>query len=276
MRMMLMLATGAAMLLPAAAPEYRRGVETWRARYEAGLKAPTGWLAVAGLTWLREGENSMGSDAASSIVLPAGAPLHTKPLVLHNGVVTYDGRTLQPDTAAKPDLLKFGDATLTVIKRGDRIGARLRDPNAATVRSFKGTTWYPVDPKWRVEAKWVAAPKVLSIVNILGMKEDQKSPGYAEFSVAGQTLRLEPVIDKVDGADQLFFIFKDKTSGRTMYGAGRYLYTDMPKDGKVILEFNQAKNPPCAFTAFATCPLPPRQNALPVAIEAGEKKYGDH
>lgn len=278
-RLLLAIASGTA-LLAATDSAYIREVEAWRQKYEAGLKAPSGWLAVAGLTWLHEGANTMGSDAGSDVVLPAGAPPHTQPLILKGGVVTYEGRTLNPDVAEKPDVLKFGEATLTIILRkdanGNRIGARLRDPNAATRKNFTGSHWYPIDPKWRVEAKWVPEPKTISIVNILGMKEDQPSPGYAEFKLAGKTIRLEPVVEKVDGVDQLFFIFKDQTSGKTTYGAGRYLYTDMPKNGKVVLEFNDAKNPPCAFTAFATCPLPPKQNAMPIALECGEKKYGSH
>lgn len=254
-----------ALLLAGIDPAYVHQVETWRQNYEAGLKAPGGWLAVAGLFWLEEGENTMGSDANSRVVLPAGAPAHTAPLVRKGKDVTYEGR------AVGTEALRFGEAEITVIARGDKVGARLRDPNAATRRNFKGSTWYPIDPKWNVTAKWVAAPKKISIVNILGMKQDEDSPGYAEFTLAGKTIRLEPVVEE----NQLFFIFKDQSSGRSTYGAGRYLYTDMPTS-TVQLDFNKAKNPPCAFTAFATCPLPPRQNAMPIALLAGEKKYGDH
>ena len=259
-------------LLAGTDTSYVHDVEMWRQKYEAGLKAPSGWLAVAGLTWLHEGENSMGSDPKSDIVLPVGAPSKAAPLVLQKDVVSYEGRPLLAEGKEKPDVLQFGEATLTIIKRGDRIGARLRDPNAATRREFHGSNWFPIDAKWRIEAKWVPDPKKIPIVNILGMKEEQLSPGHAEFVIAGKPLQLEPVIED----DQLFFIFKDQTSGKTTYGAGRYLYTAMPKDGKVILEFNEAKNPPCAFIAYATCPLPPKQNAMPIALEAGEKKYGNH
>jgi uncharacterized protein (DUF1684 family) len=125
-----------------------------------------------------------------------------------------------------------------------------------------------------VVAKWVAypAPKKIPITNILGMTDLEDAPGYAEFTLAGKPVHLEPVIEK----NQLFFMFKDATSGGTTYGAGRFLYAGMPKDGTVDLDFNKAKNPPCAFTAFATCPLPPKQNTMPVALEAGEKKYAHH
>jgi hypothetical protein len=163
---------------------------------------------------------------------------------------------------------------MTIIERGGKTGVRLRDPNAETRRDFTGCKWFAADPAWRVHAKWVAyaKPKKIAITNILGMTDREDSPGYAEFSVKGQTMRLEPVSE--DGG--LAFIFKDATSGKTTYGAGRFLDTDLPKSGELELDFNKAYNPPCAFTAFATCPLPPKQNVLTAAIEAGEKKYGKH
>lgn len=161
---------------------------------------------------------------------------------------------------------------MTAIKRTDRLGIRLRDPNAATRREFTGTKWFPPDESWLVKAKWVglAKPKKIPITNILGMTEDEDCPGYAEWTRGGKTLRLEPVAE----GNQLFFMFRDATSGRTTYGAGRFLDASTPKNGEVTLDFNQAYNPPCAFTAYATCPLPPRQNRLPVAVNAGEKMYG--
>jgi len=162
-----------------------------------------------------------------------------------------------------------------VIKRMDRTGIRMRDPNAATRRNFTGCKWFPALEKWRIRAKWVAypTPKKIRITNILGMTDEEPGPGYAEFSVNGRTVRLEPVIED---PGELSFMFKDATSGKTTYAQGRFLDTGLPKDGYVTLDFNQAYNPPCAFIAFATCPLPPRQNTLTVPIEAGEKKYGQH
>ena len=256
----------------AADASYIQKVETWRKNYETELRAPSGWLAVAGLVWLQEGANSMGSSVDSRVVLPNGAPAHTEPLVMSGGQVTYEGKPLEIDKST----VKFGDVTITAIKRSGRVGVRLRDPNAATRMAYHGSNWYPIDPKWRVTATWIPDPKTISIVNILGMKEDQISPGRVEFTLVGKKITLEPVVEVVDGEEQLFFIFKDLTNGKQTYGAGRYLYTAMPKDGKVELEFNEAKNPPCAFTAYATCPLPPRQNAMPIALEAGEKNYGKH
>lgn len=255
MRFVVILSIGT-LLAAAADPE---NYQKWRAEYEAGLKAPGGWLSVAGLQWLHEGTNT--------IALPDGG---TAVLRSDHGQVRYEQRTLKPDE----DVLKFGTATVMVIERGGKFGARLRDPNAATRRDFTGCKWFPPGMDWRVQAKWVAyqKPMPMAITNILGMTDQEPSPGYATFSIRGREMRLEPVIE--DG--ELFFMFKDMTSGRSTYGAGRFLYAALPKGDRVVLDFNEAHNPPCAFTAFATCPLPPKQNNLPVAIEAGEKSYGGH
>lgn len=246
----------------------------WRADYEAALKAPDGWLSVAGLFWLHDGENIVGADPQSDIVLPPGSPNRAGILRFTAGEVVWGNRELKPDTSEHPDVVKIGAVSLTVIRRGGKTGVRLRDPNASTRRDFTGCRWFPADPAWRVHAKWVAypQPKKIPITNILGMTDREPSPGYAEFTLHGKTLRLEPVTE--DGG--LFFIFKDATSGKTTYGAGRFLDTPMPQSGELTLDFNRAYNPPCAFTAFATCPLPPRQNVLAIAIEAGEKSYGRH
>jgi uncharacterized protein len=239
------------------------GYPEWRASYESSLKAPDGWLSAVGLQWLKEGENTVAVPNQRLIVLR-----------LDKSTVTYEKRQLKSDATDHPDVLKFGDIKLTVIKRGDKFGVRLRDPNAETRRNFTGCKWFPADPVWLIKAKWVAypKPKTIAITNILGMTDQEPSPGYAEFTLHGKTLRLEPVLE--DG--ELFFMFKDATSARTTYGAGRFLYAALPKGNEVELDFNEAINPPCAFTAFATCPLPPKQNILAVAIEAGEKNYGTH
>jgi uncharacterized protein (DUF1684 family) len=240
--------------------------QAWRADYESHLKAPDGWLSVAGLSWLHEGANT--------VELPPGAAQKAVALHVDGGKVSYDKRPLKSDITDHPDVLKFGDVTLTVIERGGKTGVRLRDPHAETRRDFTGCKWFPAEAAWRVNAKWIAypKPKTIAITNILGMTDQEPSPGYAEFTLQGKTLRLEPVLE--DG--ELFFMFKDATSAHATYGAGRFLYAAVPKASVVELDFNKAHNPPCAFTAFATCPLPPKQNILPVAIEAGEKSYGKH
>jgi uncharacterized protein (DUF1684 family) len=295
MRFALLLVTGS-LLATAGGVSWTDETTTWRARREASLKAPNGWLSVAGLFWLHEGANIVGSDAKSDVVLPPGSlpkgadPVRAAVLRVAAGKVTLEpdpraglllnGRPasktiLVTDIADKPDLLQLGQITLTIIDRNGKPGIRLRDPNAETRRNFTGLNWYPADPAWRIKAKWVAYPEPhkIRITNILGVTDEEPAPGYAEFTVRGSTVRLEPVLDD-DGS--LFFMFKDGTSGRTTYAAGRFLGDVRPKDGFVELDFNKATNPPCVYTAYATCPLPPKQNALTVAIEAGEKKYGNH
>ena len=151
----------------------------------------------------------------------------------------------------------------------------MKDKNSAARKEFKGLAYYPIDPKLRVVADFIPydPPKKIAIPTVLGTSVDEPSPGRAEFVIDGKKISLEPV---EEDADTLFFIFKDTTAGRETYGAGRFLYTPKPRDGKVVLDFNKAENPPCAFTPYATCPLPPPQNRLTIPIRAGEKKYGIH
>jgi len=242
---------------------FATGYPEWRANYEASLKAPDGWLSVAGLSWLHEGANTVDVPSNKPIVLR-----------LDDGKVSFEKRQLKSDVTDHPDILKFGEVTVAIIERGGKTGVRLRDPNAETRREFTGCKWFPASDAWRVHARWVAylKPKTIAITNILGMTDQEPSPGYAEFTLQGKKMTLEPVLE--DG--ELFFMFKDATSAKTTYGAGRFLYAALPKGDAVELDFNKAHNPPCAFTAFATCPLPPKQNILPAAIEAGEKSYGRH
>jgi uncharacterized protein (DUF1684 family) len=277
---------------PMSSESFLKEEADFRAQRERKLTSPDGWLAVAGLFWLHDGVTVVGSDPKSDVVLPTRAPGRAGTLHVQSGAVTFEpangvkatisgkpatkgapgAAALKPDTDDHPDVLQIGSITLTIIKRMDRIGLRLRDPDAATRRNFTGLKWFPPSQIWRVNAKWVAyaQPRKIKITNILGMTDEEPSPGYAEFSINGKTLRLEPVED--DG--QLSFMFKDATSGNKTYAPGRFLDTAMPKDGMVVLDFNQAYNPPCAYIAFATCPLPPRQNTLPIAVEAGEMKDG--
>jgi uncharacterized protein (DUF1684 family) len=280
MKLHWLLLTAAATLM--AGSTYVDEISSWRASHEAGLKAPTGWLSVAGLFWLHEGPNVVGSNPQSDIVLPSG-PRKAGVLSFINGKVSFDpsdrnfaGKRgeLRMDTEGKPDVLEIAGMQLTIIRRGEKTGVRLRDPNAATRREFTGLKWFPTSESWRIKARWTAysEPKTIAVTNILGMTDQEPAPGYAEFTAGGKKVRLEPVLED----DELFFIFKDQTSGKSTYPAGRFLYADLPKNGEVILDFNKAENPPCAFTAYATCPLPPRQNALAVAIEAGELNYGHH
>jgi uncharacterized protein (DUF1684 family) len=268
---------------------YETEIQQWRQQREASLKAEDGWLSVSGLFWLKEGTNTLGSDANRDIVLPENsAPGKVGSLELRNGVVTLnvlDGvaasvndhparvQVLKSDADNQtPDSIKVGDLKLTIIKRGERIGLRVRDKNSRARREFTGLRWFPVRDSYRVEATFTPfeKPKEITITNVLGDEVKMSNPGILSFKLNGRELQLKPVVEE---EGKLFIIFRDLTAGKTTYPAGRFLDADMPKDGKVILDFNEATNPPCAFTSYATCPLPPRQNYLPVAIEAGEQSY---
>ncbi len=258
-----------------AAHPYADAVAEWRRTREQRLQADDGWLTVSGLFWLKEGDNSFGADPACDIVLPPGSAPPKAGLFEHR-----QGRTVLRWTASpasplemEPDktIARFGDLSFQIIRRGSRYGVRLRDKNSRFRREFSGLKWYPVDPAWRVTARLVPypAPRRFRVASTIGEPQEYESPGWLEFQLLGRRLRLEPALE----AGQLFIIFKDLTSGKTTYPAGRFLYADPPRDGRVILDFNKAFNPPCAFTPYTTCPLPPKQNHLPVAIEAGEKIY---
>jgi len=256
-----------------AATSYQTEIAEWRKNREEGLKRDGGWLTVAGLFWLHEGANRFGKDPKNDIALPDG-PANAGVFDLHQGKVTVtmggEARELWPDSL---DVAKVGRLSLFVIKRSDKFGIRLKDPESEYRREFHGIEYFPANEAYRVAARFVAEPVKIPILNVLGQTEPMVSPGYAVFRWNGQELRLRPVLEEPD-AKELFYIFRDQTSGKETYGAGRFLYSGMPKDGKVVLDFNKAYNPPCAFTPYATCPLPPPENRMPIRVEAGEKKYG--
>jgi uncharacterized protein (DUF1684 family) len=268
-------------------PSYRAEIAKYRQQRVAELTAPNGWLAVQGLFWLHEGANTAGSDPASEIKLPARAPRRL-------GVFTVTGSKVSftPDPAAHVEVagrhiagpvdLVNGEQnavvsarlSLFLIRRGDRIGLRMLDPESHARRTFSGLRYFPLNPAYRFEAKYTpyASMKTVTVLNVLGQLVPMESPGYVEFSLNGRTWRLEPVYE-TSRHDDLFFIFKDLTSRTDTYEAGRYLHTPLPQNGVVDLDFNRAYNPPCAFTAFATCPLPIKENQLAVAIRAGELRH---
>lgn len=276
-------------MLPVDQASYRAQIEKWRQQRQESLKAENGWLTVAGLFWLKEGESTMGMGAGNSFVLPPGsAPEKVGTFDFHGGKasfqaapgveVTVNGKpvasaSLAADSAGSPDVLRIGNLSMFVIQRGSRFGVRLKDKDSEARRRFTGTHWFPVAEEYRVTAKFVpyTPPRKIAVPNILGDVDQEASPGYVEFTLQGKQLRLDPVSE----GDGLFFIFKDLTAGKETYPPGRFLFTDLPRNGEVVLDFNQAVNPPCAFTPYATCPLPPAQNHLSISIEAGELRY-DH
>jgi uncharacterized protein (DUF1684 family) len=267
----LLLASFASLAL-AAVSAYQSEIAEWRRAREERLKADGGWLSLAGLFWLRDGPNRFGKDPTAEIVLPDG-PANAGAFELRNGRVAVttggDPRPIAPDST---DAVKVGRLSLFLIKRGDRYGVRLRDPDSEYRRNYHGIQYFPADEKWRITARWVAQPRKIPILNIIGITEDSESPGYAVFTVAGREYRLAPILEE-PAAKELFYIFRDLTTGKDTYPAGRFLYSALPQNGKVVLDFNKAYNPPCAFTPFATCPLPPKENHLQLRIDAGEKTY---
>ena len=271
--------------------DYTKEIEKWRQERETNLKKETGWLTVAGLSWLKEGTNTVGAGEKFDVRLTENfkqgkfGEIEFKDgkavLKVANGVEAQaDGKpiaapvNLVSDEKGKPTEIRTGTQTFYLIRREDRFGIRLKDSNSEARRNFKGLHWFPVDESYKVAARFEAfpEPKEVSIPNVLGGNFKMKSPGTLKFSLHGKEYALEPVDE---GEGSLFIIFRDKSSEGETYKSGRFLYADKPVNGAVILDFNKAENPPCAFTAFATCPLPPPQNILDLEIKAGEKRY-DH
>jgi uncharacterized protein len=265
-------------------PSYRQSVGKWRQAYDAQLKSDGGWLTVSGLFWLHEGENTFGSGPLNDMVLPAPAPASAGSFEFHSGhtivhvkpgvPATLNGKPV--DTAemhpdSNSDRLVIGNLTLYVHSSGERFTVRLKDKNSQLRKDFTGTRWFPVDESYRVTARYVPydKPKQIEIQNVMGDTISETVPGYVAFTLHGQELRLDA---EVDGSDASF-VFRDLTSGHETYAASRFLDTMIEKDGKVVLDFNQAYNPPCAYNPYTTCPLPPPQNRLATRIEAGEKIY---
>ena len=258
----------------AAADSYDSEIRQWRAQRRTRLTANDSWLTLVGLYWLRDGVNN--------ITLPTHPPTKAR-FVLQNGRVTLQPNTaLRDDTDPKgPTILRKGTVSYEVIKRADvgsdRFGIRVKDSESEARKNFKGLDYFPANPAFRVQAHFQPynPPKKIPIANVLGMTSDEASPGALVFTLAGKTFRIDPILEQ--GEKDFFIIFKDATSGKETYGAARYLYAHPPDaNGNTIVDFNKSYNPPCVFTPYATCPLPPPQNRLPIRIEAGEKKYAGH
>ncbi len=272
-------------------PEYVADIDDWHEGRVDKLRSETGWLSVVGLHWLSEGEQSFGSDPESDIVFPEKTAPKIGTFRLAEGQVTIvvepgvevkaagepvGELQLATDETGEPTELELGSLLFYPIRRADRVGIRVKDRESASIADFEGIERYPVDAAWRRVAIFERYDEVktIKVPNVLGVVNDEPCEGAVVFEVDGESYR----IDAITGGDgELFLIFGDTTNGKETYGAGRFLYTDQPAaDGKVVVDFNRAYNPPCAFTPFATCPLPPHQNELPMAVRAGEKSYGKH
>lgn len=274
-----------------AADPYTQEIETWRAQRVQQLTKPDGWLSLIGLHFLKPGENSVGSASDNAIVLAKGPPHVGTFTLATNGTVRatfnpaidvhVDGQpvlsaNLRDDIHGKSTVVSVGMVSLLVIDRDGKKALRVKDSEAESRAHFLGIDYFPIDPSWRIEAQWVPfeKPREVPIRNILGNVSPALVLGKAVFTRDGHTYELLPIQEDPEGL--LFFVISDLTSGDQTYQAARFLYAAPAVDGKVILDFNKAQNPPCAFTAFATCPLPPKENQLVLAVTAGEKKYRGH
>jgi uncharacterized protein (DUF1684 family) len=286
----LALVVTAAASLAFADTAYLEALAKWRQDRETDLKGDNSWLTVAGLFFLTEGRNSFGSGPLNDIVLPAAAPEEggvlefdgkkvtlraSQPLVVNGTPVTTT--ELRPSGGGKPaDTVTMGSLSFFVHKSGDRFAIRLRDQNSDIRRTFTGLRWFAPNEAYKVTGRFepYAAQKPVKVPNILGDLEPYTAPGVVSFVLNGQPLKLE-VYDSGSGENRRFFIvFRDLTSGKETYASARFLYADRPNGkGEVVLDFNKAYNPPCAFNPFTTCPLPSEQNRLRVRIEAGELDY---
>ena len=259
----------------AAPTNYSDSIHEWQINRNDKLRQADSWLTLVGLFWLKQGDNSIGSANSNDFVLPPGSvPPHLGTLRLAGQTITFvsaDGfsRTLSYDEE-KPGVVRSGSVSFFAIKRGDRFAVRAKDNASPVLKNFTGLEYFPVDPKFHFSAAFSPDQRKIPILNILGETEMQLSPGIVVFAYEGRTYHLRPILE----GKTLFFLFKDATNRTQTYQAGRMLNTPLPSNGKVDLDFNRSYNPPCTFTPYATCPLPPKENILPFAVEAGELRYG--
>jgi uncharacterized protein (DUF1684 family) len=279
----------------------QQDLAAWRAQHTADLQKPDGWLSLTGLEWLVPGDNTVGSAADNKIHLPASAPAHVGILHLEGAIVTLlpppggfaqdlliDGQPAQSqqlrtgaDTDKGNPRITIGTLNFYAVRRADRFALRIKDAKSSAIVGFHGLKWYPPDPAFRVKARWIPynPPKTLALVTLIGTSYDQPVPGAAAFTLGGQSYKIEPVVED-HPPTKLFFILRDTTSTSTSYEACRFLYTGLPsngldKTGELLLDFNHLENPPCAYTPYATCPLPPPGNRLPIPLPVGEQRYHD-
>jgi uncharacterized protein (DUF1684 family) len=263
--------------------------EAWRAKHEADYRRD--WASIAGLHPMKPGANTAGSAPTNDIALPASAPARVGTFVLNGKAVRFEpapGATvlkknqpvtapldLRDDSQTEPDELTVGSVRLVVHVSGDVRSLRVRDPDGPLAKGFLGFAWFPIDLNYRVIGRFIkdAEPRKVSVLNTYGDVDEFSTDGVVEFTLPGRTLRLRPFTTR---PKRLYFVFKDASSGHETYGAARFLYADLADDGTVVLDFNQAYNPPCSFNPYTTCPIPLRENELPIKVLAGEKNYPVH
>ena len=266
-------------------------MERWRAERDARLRQPIGWMSLAGLAWLSEGDNTVGTGPANHVVLPSGPPLAGRIVVDGDGATAFgasdamhydgtpvEGLPLVADVDAPedegPTMLEVGPLRLCLIKRGGRLAVRTWDTEAYALRTFPGMESWPINPAWRITARFEQAdpPRRVAVPDVIGHVEDEESPGDVVFEAGGATHRLQTLPGGPDG--ELWLVFGDETNGHETYSGGRFLYTPPPDaEGAVEVDFNRAYNPPCVFSPYATCPLPWPANRLALRVEAGERAY---
>jgi hypothetical protein len=287
---MMLLLLGAAPVMGAGESDHYAQVMQWREQRLARLTSETGWLTLVGLFWLKPGENTFGRAPGNAIVLDhpqmaakAGAFVLEADRVRFDAAadagITVDGKPvhslmMSPDTSGAATVLASGTLRFLVIERVGHLGVRVRDLAHPLRTHFAGLDYFPINDAWALRARFhpYEPAKQVPIVNVLGMVEDMRSPGYITFTKDGKEWRLDALLEE-ESARDLFLMFADATSGRETYGAGRFMYVPLPANGEVPVDFNKAYNPPCAFNEFATCPLPPRQNRLQLRVDAGERAY---
>ena len=261
-------------------------VQAWRDTHEADYRRE--WVSIAGLHFLGDGTHSVGSDAANDIVLAAGVPATIGRLAVANGSIRYEpapgvtvtqggqpvnGPLVLREAGSDPaEEIVIGGVRLVAHVSGDRLALRVRDPNGPLATGFLGFTWFPIEPAYRVTGRFIrdAEPRDMPVVNTFGDLDTYQTEGVVEFELHGQTLRLRPFTTR---PNRFYFVFRDASSGEETYHTARFLYSDLLEDGTTVLDFNEAYNPPCAFNPYTTCPIPLRENVLPVKVLAGERAY---
>lgn len=273
---LLWLAACSPKLAPEVAEDYTATIEQWQAQRLASLTIPSGWLSLTGLTWLQEGENTVGSAAEADVQLPAGAPELAATYTLVNGQVSCEPHHSTQLLDAQACAMQHGSHSWQLIERAGRYGIRSRDTLLPSRIRLMPLEQFAIDPNYQVYAYWTPATTADSVLmrNVLDMEYYLPLEGTLAFTLQGQAFELQALDG---GPNDLFLIFSDDTTGDSTYGGGRYLYCPRPDQrGRTVVDFNKAYNPPCAFTAYATCLLPRAENHLALSVQAGEKTYGDH